>query len=447
MKKAAGHISVIIKEILCIGFSIRIILGIIWMCFNFTHLQEFQQTEGILYRCLKNLLGGNYGLLYAFQLATAYYAADRFLQKTRPTNLFWRIWGNLVLLTFPMAMQCHLAVSPYSLVSSFLLLELSAAIAVVREKDGNMVREYVLAGFCWLILALLLPEYFVLGAIPLLLVLLIRLPALLKRRSSLANCVLVFLAFGGMIVGIHGLTGEADYLPDRESISYSLFSRTVWPTIWHDSAQWPAEVKAAVDGSVWEVSLYTDNMQKIFRPLMQESFGHEQASEYYLQMAAASLKKHTVTVIRQIGGDVLGYSVTPLILPIQLRGEAYASYSGRNYEMMFIQAPLVTKYYVNYSCWWFGVMLVLTALLFVMKQAEHLTKPRRSGVWAFLLCLITAGTVVTAYTLRGAGVMDYKCTVAVNLLWPAAALLLMGKKDTLSSGEGENSEEAERERI
>ena len=119
---------------------------------------------------------------------------------------------------------------------------------------------------------LLLPEYFLLGAVPLLLALLFRLPRLLKQLRKLMHTILLFLAFGGMIVGIHALTGETDYLPNREIISFSLFGRTVWPTIWHDNSEWPQEVKVATADSLWEVSLYADNMQRIFRPLMQERF-------------------------------------------------------------------------------------------------------------------------------------------------------------------------------
>lgn len=36
-----------------------------------------------------------------------------------------------------------------------------------------------------------------------------------------------------------------------------------------------------------------------------------------------------------------------------------------------------------------------------------------------LVCLVSAGVTTVAYTFRGSGVMDYKCTVAVNLLWLA----------------------------
>ena len=70
MKKAAGHISVILKGILCIGFSIQIVFGIVWMCFNFAHLQAFQQDSGILYRGLKGLVGNCFGCFLAFMRQT-----------------------------------------------------------------------------------------------------------------------------------------------------------------------------------------------------------------------------------------------------------------------------------------------------------------------------------------------------------------------------------------
>ena len=446
MKKAAGHISVILKGILCIGFSIQIVFGIVWMCFNFAHLQAFQQDSGILYRGLKGLVGNCFGFLYLLQLLFGFYAADRFLQKIHPVSSLWRIWGNLVLLTFPMAMQCHLVVAPYSFASSCVLLELSAAISAVRDKGGNTVREFARGGFFWLMQALLLPEYFVLGAVPLLLAFMYCTPALFRQLRKFMYTAILFLAFGGMIVGSYSLAGEK-CLPDKETISFSLFGRMTWPTIWHDYEGWPDEVRAVTDGCIWEVSQYADNLQKIFRPLMQENFTDEQASEYYLQMAEISLKKHPGTIIRQMGGDILGYGVTPLILPMQLRGETYMAYSGRNYELMFMQSPLLTKYYVHYSCRWFAVMLVLSVLLFLTGQVMQSGRRVRGSVASVLLCLLTMGMIVIVYTMRGAGMMDYKYTVAVNLLWLTAALLLMRTNHVAGSLEGNVCEETERKHI
>lgn len=443
MKKAAGHLTVILKGILLTGFGIQIILGLIWMCFNFPHLQEFSQPSGILYRGLTGLAGERYGILYALQLGLGFWAGYRLLGSLGAAGRARRLGGSLALLTFPMAMQCHLAVSPYSLVSSLLLLELSGTLTAVR-KEERAVRELALAGVCWLLLALLLPEYFILGAAPIVLALLFGLPALRKRPVGLWRGLLLFAAFGGVIVGIQTLAGEEDYLPDRESVAFSLCSRMTWPTAFPDFPDWPEEVQEVVgDTTAWEVSRYPDNMQTILRPIMKENFDDAQAAEYYLEMAAFSLKRHTPMVIRQTGGDFVSYLVTPLILPMQLRGETYASYSGRNYEYMFLHTPVLTKYYVNYGCWWFAVMLGITAVLTLIRGLADFPGLSRKGAACVLLCLLWAVLTAALYTMRGAGIMDYKCTVAVNLLWLVWAVLTLGKRDAAESGEGGSGEEAE----
>ncbi len=423
MRKAAGHISAILKGILFIGFSIQIILGIIWMCFNLTHLRQFVQTEGVLYGCLRDFTGSYYGILYVCQLVLGYFAAGRFLNSICTTGRWFDVWRRLVLIFFPMAMQCHLSVAPYSLVSSVLLMELGTVVSILRNREQGELRAYAVAGGCWLVLGLLLPEYFILGAVPILVLLFCRLPILLKNLRLLGLGVVLFLAFGGMLWSCNTLRGEKCF-PGKEDVAFSLCSRTAWPTMWNDRGEWPQEVLAATESSLWQVSLYADNMQEIFRPLMTERFGDE-AAGYYLDMAEIAWKKHAGMIIRQVGWDALGYSVTPLILPLQLQGEAYASYSGRNYEFMFMEAPAITKSYVRYSCWWFGVMLLLAVCSSVSKLLHRGIKLQKGDLTAVVLCVTVAGVVITAYTLRGAGVMDYKCTVAVNLLWLAAALLSM----------------------
>ena len=59
-------------------------------------------------------------------------------------------------------------------------------------------------------------------------------------------------------------------------------------------------------------------------------------------------------------------------------------------------------------------------------------------IFTGLFCLFVSGILVLVLTLRGAGLMDYKWTYGVNLLWLIAALLRMGRMRTL---EGEAVEE------
>ncbi|MCM1188887.1 MAG: hypothetical protein NC541_06285 [bacterium] len=474
MKKAAGAAVSVLKGILFTGFSLQIIFGIVWMCLNVAHPQRFAGNWGSLYRGISGLAGKQVWLLYTAQLTAAYYAAHRFLGRFCRRGGIRDVWRCLAFLTFPTAMQCHLAVSPHSFVSSLFLLELAAVLPEGRMPDGKAEREVgedsggeigealegsgkepaseegkkfyshekkktvrqmgnglaarlAQAGAYWLFLALLESEYVILGAVPLVLALLAGLRRLWKQPRSLCGCLLLFLAFGGMITGICTLTEGQDYLPDRESAAFGLFHRAAWPTLWQDHEGWPEEVRQETDEYVWAASFHANDPEEYIRPVMLEKFGEEQAVRYYLKMAVISWKKHSFWTVRQVGWDVLGYGVTLLILPWQLSGVGYASYSGRNYEMMLMHTPRLTKYYMDYGCRWFAMMFFAAALLWAAMTLQNPERLKGRKPVRPLYCLLWAGAITAVYTMRGAGVMDYKYTVGVNLLWLAAALVLQDR--------------------
>lgn len=427
MKKVAAELAVILKGILFTGFSIQTVMGIVWMCFNFIHLQDFGEPEGILYPVLRNALGGAYPLLYLVQLCAAFFATHFFLQSLYPAKGFISVWRDFVLLTFPMALQCHLALSPYSLISSLVLLAVSCAINLCRNREFFSIRFFVAEGLCWLGLTLLLPEYLVLGGVLFLLTGAVGAVRMLRsrQRQRLGGVLVVCAACCGILCGSVSLSGRWDNPFRREELALSAFSRFAWQNMWNDLGEWPQEVSQALGEHTLEISGYADNVRLVMKPAMDEAFGKEEKIGYYLRMAETGWRRHASVIIRQIGWDALGYSVTPLILPLQLQGRAYDAYSGRNYELMMIYTPKLTSRYVRYSCWWFGWMLAVTALLWLVGRFADRRTEKHGELPGVLLCVLALGLIVAWYTMRGAGVMDYKCTVAVNLAWIAAALTVM----------------------
>ena len=424
MKKIAAELAVILKGILFTGFSIQTVMGIVWMCFNFIHLQDFGEPEGILYPVLRNASGGAYPLLYLVQLCAAFFAAHFFLQSLYPAKGFLSVWRDFVLLTFPLAMQCHLALSPYSLASSFVLIAVSLAIRLCGNRESFSMRLFAAEGLCWLMLTLLLPEYLVLGGGLFLLTGVIGAVGMLRRhrKQSLCTLLVVCAACFGIVSGSVSLSERWENPFRQEELAVSVFSRFAWQNMWNDMGQWPQEVPEALGEQVLEISRYADNVRLIMKPIMDETFETEKKVQHYLGMAETGWRLHASVVIRQIGWDVLGYGVTPLILPLQLQGRAYDAYSGRNYELMMSHTPVLTSRYVRYSCWWFRWMLAVAALLWIAGRLAGWHAESRPGFAGILLCVLTLGLIVVWYTMRGAGVMDYKCTVAVNLFWMAAGL-------------------------
>ena len=167
MKKAAGYLITLLKSMLFIGFSIQIIFGLVWMCFNFTHVQEFGVPEGILYPLLLRIFGSVPQILYLLQLCLAWFCTRELIKPIVRLRTIWQNWYVLVLLTLPFSMQCHLALLPYSFVCSLLFLEVSFCRNAMAAEQGISCMELTKGAACWLILALLLPEYKWLGGIPL----------------------------------------------------------------------------------------------------------------------------------------------------------------------------------------------------------------------------------------------------------------------------------------
>lgn len=427
MKKAAERLCGLLKGILFVGFSVQIVLGLLWMCLNFIEIQQFGQPQGFLYPQLLKVLGKMPRVLFLLQLCLAGAADYVLLKPLLPLGKLWRIWFVAALMTFPMAMQCHLALLPYSFAGSWLILELCCCRRAINCKGGIEFKALAGAGGCWVMLALLLAEYSWLGLIPPAISVLVCLPRLCKNLRQLAYSVLLLAAFGGMVSGIGSITrSEGEY---ERTFWFSMASRMAWPTIWQDSGGWSQELKAILPPALcWKISSSSGNMERILQPKVEENVGREKAQEYYREMAENSWNYRKSRIARQIAGDVMVYAAPQAVLQSQLRGRGYDSYSGRNYEIMAMERPVLTKQYVGYSCWWFAVMLGITVLFYAAYIASG-GKLSGKGKIAFpAVYAVSAGGILIYYVMRGSGMADYKCTLAVSAVWTVLPLCCLGKE-------------------
>lgn len=423
MKKAAGQLCIILGAVLFIGFSIRIVLGLTWMVSHFMEVQEFAQVSSGLYPLLMQTAGSLPQVLYILQLGAAFGVGWQFLKGLGVSHRLWRTWGALALLTFPMAMQCHMALLPYSFVGSLVLLELSFCIRNMTEKPFPALTTLVKAGCCMLGLAFLLPEYGWLGAIPLVLTVLFKLRVMWKQVWRLLYSCLLVAVFCGMAGGIGGLVSKED--DTSRSFWLSMASRTAWPTLLNDSPNWSQELHDLVgDAACWEITVRPGDMEGILQPLLESKVGAEQADMYYQEMAAVSWERHSGQILKQMVWDALIYGAPEAVLQLQFQGRSYDSASGRNYEIMMMRRPALTKFYVSYSCWWFWVSLGIAVLLLIARLAagdkinlrEYLVVGTMAALWMV--------AILSYYILRGAGIADYKYTLAVSQLWCVLAVVI-----------------------
>ncbi|MCI9336210.1 MAG: hypothetical protein HFH93_01500 [Lachnospiraceae bacterium] len=389
VRKAAPYVCAVLKGMLFIGFSVQIVLGICWVWGNFGQVPSFAESESALYGGLVRLLGGKAGAVYCLQLAAAFSAGYLFLQALRLRETVFALWRALAFMTMPFAIQCHLSLQPFSLQGTLFLLLLWALLNIRKRR----------------------------AAVPL----------------------VTALACAGVLAGLSGIMDPGrEEIPGR-SIEGALAARFAWPTLWNDYERYEPEMQIVPDSVLWESTFHPGDM-RLFQESLESQVGVEKAKEFYLQMAKVGWEYHGPMIIRQMGWDVLGYAVTPVIFPLQMAGAAYDSYSGRNYEVMREHTPVLTRNYVDYGCWWFVWMLVISfflgiAQLFCRGGARGGRNGKRA-IGAAAVCCLASGLLVILLTMRGAGMMDYRQTIAVNELWLAGPLLIMGSGRCGGAGAG-----------
>lgn len=431
MRKAAGAVRLVIKSILFIGFTVQICLGLFWMAGNFTKIQDFPSADTGAYPLFLHLTGKAYVLIYLLQLCAALYAGYRLLVNLHIAERGICLWGSLALMTLPMAMQCHMALLPYSLVCSLGLLEISFVCESAGKKDISCRKALAGSLACYAAQCLLWPKYCIPGAVLPLLLLLWKLPGMFRQKDFFRG---LLFAVSFLAILAAGCGAEQRREGNGSSISgwdWLLVKRVCWPTLWVDWGSVSEVLDSVSAYEIWLSAYYPSSMETYLKPAMEEAMTPEAADALMREMVRRSWNVHYPMVIRQIGWDVLGYGVTPVILPMQLTGDAYDSCSGRNYEIMRNEMPAFTKYYVKITCSWFTVSLVLMLAAAVMSCIVEPVRIREAAERAVpvLTVIFSAGMVILFFTAQGAGMMDYKYTVWINQLWIAGSIkIISGRK-------------------
>ncbi len=544
LQSVGKHIKGVLRAALVWGMGVQILLGMAWLIRNVAGLQNFQESSlllagetaadgfysGVLYRGLVTLLSSQLWILYAMQLAAAVIAGYGLMSCLISRNqLGMRLFCALALTTIPQAMQCHLAVLPWSLGTSLLLGETalwrrvweklsvpespqtlgrsgasdrqgaweesglqdviltSAKIFqflpvtcrvsgrnVTGRKENLTTRQYrqdmarkavrkpvaaMLLG--WVLILLVLPIY-AWFALPLLLALLWRMGKGRKGLKSLA-CGLAALALFLCSVTVNCGWNPAGW---NRRLAADALSRTGWPYFQYTYEVFPQPLHDEIGlVTAREVSAYADGVDQVLIPKLEEMYGAEETTALLWQLAEICLRDNLKADVKNLVWDMAAYHATPPILAMQLKGRAYDAYSGVNYEQMRSRAPLLTRYYVAYGGRWWWAMLALAAGIWVCGQlsgagargrlseqppgaggepAERMSEekagrePKGKVLWnrvkIFLQCWfpVLAGMewMILNFVLSGSGIMDYKKTIWVTILWYVGALW------PLAGGEG-----------
>lgn len=444
----------ILQRLFLILMLAQILSGIVWLIKNMGHLSQFHETYiytkaaenlvldeymGILYPLLIALAKGieeiiplpYYTFLYFVQVVCASFSGFYFLyrmkwikQKGKKGKIL-AVLATLYLLTFPLLLQLHLAVLPYSLAMSAAVLLIGEGLFYLR--NGELVSGSVLIKLCglWLLTYLLLPDcgllmgVFVCGIF-------LGIPGQNKRwRLRLLMALVSTALCFGVISGSTQTPGSMGRM--QKTTGAAMVSRFVWPHFVNYSFYWDERINETFE--YLDLLRFAQSPEAVmyeFGPILEEKYGKEEADSIYRDMAVTSLRLGTRQALAGAGRDFLSFLCPQAAVQEQLRDND-SSLSGWNYGRMQDNAPVATKYYMNIALTGWNVMCLLGMIRLliekILRAGSGCRSDRVSGSLPHRWHMPQAGPVLLLmlamaawYTMCG-GMQDYKKAMVTTFIW------------------------------
>lgn len=447
----------LIKKIMLLLAWIQMVQGGIWFVCNLTYMPDFQETRevlkaaetmvfdeymGILYPVLLRLCSvfgdGFYVPFYLLQVGMAvwsyYYllrsiAGDRVVKENK--KYLWLCTGYLV--TFPMILQGHMSVLPYSLASSLLVFLVAVLKKIMENREAVQKKQLFTICVLWLLAGLLVPDYGIIGAF---LVVAGLIGAAWKQWKRL------LLYLGGVVVTLTVLFSTlilvqtpGSYGRMQRSVNSILWTRFAWPYFERDGYYWDHKTWITFEEGEWAwISMYPENAIYEFGPKIERVVGKERANVIYGEMAKFSFDIGKKEALKALGRDALANAGGPFALQYQMGGRG-VSYTGWNYSQMQGNTPGLTKYFVRFAMCSFDFLFVLAIWIgwSRRKQCKVLAIVKKA-----LPALVGLGVMILWYTLIGNGMQDYLKVLPVLLFW---CILPMRELGVLVQENADNSVE------
>jgi len=426
----------LIKKVMLLLAGIQVLLGGIWLVCNLTYMPDFQETRdmlkasetmvfdeymGVLYPVLLRLCSvfgdGFYVPVYLLQTGLAIWSYYYFLCSIAGGNFanaekkyLWLLVGYFV--TFPVILQAHMSVLPYSLATSLLVFMTTEIKYLIENKEVVQKKRLLTICILWLLVGLLIPDY---GFIALFLVVTGFVWAGWRQRKKILLYLgIVVVTFAAIFTTLTLTQTPGSYGRVQRSVNSVLWTRFAWPHFERDGFYWDHKVWIEfADGEWGWISMYPENAIYEFGPKIEGVVGKEQADAIFGEMATLSFNMGMKDALKALGRDVLANVGGPFALQYQLSGKG-VSYTGWNYYQMQGNAPGLTKYFVRYAMYSFDFLFVLTlGIVWSRRKKCKMQDIIKKAVPA----LLGLSVMILWYTMIGNGMQDYLKVLPVIFFW------------------------------
>ncbi|MBR6303460.1 MAG: hypothetical protein IKR35_06380, partial [Lachnospiraceae bacterium] len=197
-----------------------------------------------------------------------------------------------------------------------------------------------------------------------------------------------------------------------------------------------------------ECANHRESIKTVAEPLIEETLGIKEAKKLYLESVKFQWDNYRSNLIEGTATDFAAYTAAPIFTRILLEKTEYISYTPRNYDSFTRNSPVLSKYYMDYSLFWFEAALMMGAVLWILKgfrvyrerkeakgesiEAEVSSKRFKNvpGLGAIILAVATGLFISLVATFNGSYAFDYKKAGFCTALWIMFIIFGRGKETT-----------------
>ncbi len=406
------------EYIFCGITAVQVILGLVWMFFQFPHMQNWQESYeyidisrtwamdeyvSFLYPLLIKICTGFENLAgipfyvpaYLIQLSVAFIAAWLFARRILKMDKRGAAWMVGYILSFPMLLQFHMAVRTES-------LELSGILLLIVFLSQNIWGAAVIT----LMLIWINPDttlvVFVVWGIHVISVMLKERKKLLVRLGAFALAMIVGISVN-VFVQTPGSRGRI-----QKSFWASAFQRVVTEYFSRSYAMWDPLVRTTYTiEEAMELAKRSDNMMYVVGPKLESDWGREKANELYRQMAVDCFRVRTRDIVYRIRDDSIDTVLLPFSALWQDDGERISK-TGWNYARFRNETGALAKY-----IWYYA--LIVHAALVALAVIKLICTRKLAGC---KLLLPAAGLAQVIWSVfAGSGAVDYGNVLVMITFW------------------------------
>ena len=369
--------------------AVQVILGLIWVINNFTHVYMWPETAeyldiadkyvideytGLFYPILVKLL--YYIPLYILQLVLAVVSAYLFLSKGIKLDKCNAIFGCAYIASFPALLQFHLSIRPESLRLSATLL----AITFLTYKKRSI------------------------------------------KRYAIVALMLIVLFVSQKVLSEPGSRGRV-----QRTFWSQAFMRVCTEYYSQSFVAWDERTQDTYD--IWqalEIIKKTDNMMYEIGPTMDKKWGFDAANESYEFMTKKCLSMRTKDVCLNIGTDLGQSIILPFGFLTETNGDVRTQ-TGRNYEAFVSQRGSLDSFY-----WYYGVWSLI--VIFAIGIVNALIDVKKFGLRSFSFGLLAAVVIQWLFkTFTTGDAIDYSKYLVVIAGWAVLAIHILNSEKELDN--------------